>query len=69
MLFVHIKLPHFEASKNVMFQYTENLGVCFTPYGYGHHSDKIPVEKIWHDNEDSDVRCAKIYFAFLTVHH
>ena len=32
-------------------------------------SKKIPVDKIRHENKDSDERCEKIYISYLTTCH
>ena len=52
------KPPRYEANDNIIFQYSEILGVGLT-----HNSKNRAVDKIRHNNEDYDVRFAKIYLS------
>ena len=54
----------FEASTNIIYRYIVILGVDLTLSGYGYHRKESHIHEIRHENENSDVRCANIYFAY-----
>ena len=55
------------ASKNIIFWYNKVFRVGFIPSDYQHYANKIPVEKIRHDNEDYYLSFVKYIFHIL--HH
>ena len=52
-----------EAYNNIIYQCIVILGGDFTPSDHRRHGKKRSTDKIIHENENTNVRCEKIYFS------